>query len=538
MRQLVLDVSRHDRGIDLAAWRDTHDVWGVIVKMGGHEYLRNADGSLDPYKTFYEDSQRDAHYGSATSLGLHVGAYYYGTATSAQEAREEARHCLEVLGGRFCDLPVYYDVEEPEQLGLDDLHPIVCAFCDAIEAAGYRAGIYSGRDGFAKMGNVDRYALWAASWRESWPSWASTYGMWQQGCMRLSDGDIEYGDADGYTDFDWCQIDYPAQHKNGGGSVAKLSYGLASAEVMDHFIDHDVHGYSQINRDGTDEVETITLSDNTDVSFQSGDRDCSRLVQTCNVVVGALPRGMHMWTGNEREILLANGFVEVSLDEVQRGDVLWRTGHTEMYLGNGIQGGARQSEYGTIDGETGDQTGEEIARSAYDRWEWESAYRCVKERPGEREQPKPAPKPHQEPGDAKNDAGLGYQAHVQDVGWCDPVRDGQTAGTVCYGKRLEAIKFTAIPDGWELTVRAHIANVGWKNYGVVSKDMVIGSTGKGNAIEDLIIGVARRPKGDTRKLYFQVHQENVGWKGVTPEGSASGTDGMGLRLEAVRIWLS
>lgn len=534
MKRLVLDVSRHDRGIDLEAWRDVHGVWGVIVKMGGHEYLRNSDGSLDPYKTYYEDSQRDAHYHAAWSLGLHVGAYYYGTATSAQEARDEARYCLDILGGRFCDLPVYYDVEEREQLDMDDLHGIVCAFCDAIEAAGYRAGIYSGREGFSKMGDVDRYALWVASWRESWPSWASGFGMWQQGTMRLSDGAVAYGDV--YeVDHNWCQIDYPSQGKNGGGSMAKLSYGLASAEVMDHFIDHDAHGYSQPNRDGTGEVETITLSDGTEVSFQAGDRDCSRLVQTCNVVVGSLPRGMHMWTGNEREILLANGFVEVSLDDLQRGDVLWRTGHTEMYLGNGIQGGARQSEYGSTDGQTGDQTGEEIARSAYDRWEWESAYRCVKTRPGEGTQP--TPKPKQDAGSPMNDFGLTYQAHVQDVGWLPEVRDGQTAGTIGYSKRLEALRFTAIPQGWSISAKAHVQNVGWVDYGEVEAYEVIGSTGKSQAIEMLILD-AKAPSGDKRYLYYRVHQQNVGWKSVTPQGYASGTDGMSLRLEAVRIWLA
>lgn len=163
--------------------------------------------------------------------------------------------------------------------------------------------------------------------------------------------------------------------------MAKLTYPLMAAEVMDHFIDHDAaHGYSQLSRDGVGS-ETITLSDGTQVSFSSGDRDCSRLIQTCYVVVGVLPRGMHMWTGNEREILLANGFVEVPLSGLQRGDVLWRSGHTEMYLGGGMEGGARRSEYHTIDGRTGDQDGGEIARSSFVRSHWTSAYRCTKVRP-------------------------------------------------------------------------------------------------------------------------------------------------------------
>jgi hypothetical protein len=88
-----------------------------------------------------------------------------------------------------------------------------------------------------------------------------------------------------------------------------------------------------------------------------------------------------MWTGNEREILLANGFVEVGLNEVAAGDVLWVAGHTELYLGNGIQGGARRSEYHSIDGQTGDQDGGEVTSSKYVISQWTSAYRCTKVRP-------------------------------------------------------------------------------------------------------------------------------------------------------------
>lgn len=37
--------------------------------------------------------------------------------------------------------------------------------------------------------------------------------MWQQGGIRLSDGDIVYDDKSGYTDCNWCVVDYPARIK-------------------------------------------------------------------------------------------------------------------------------------------------------------------------------------------------------------------------------------------------------------------------------------------------------------------------------------
>lgn len=160
-----------------------------------------------------------------------------------------------------------------------------------------------------------------------------------------------------------------------------LTYSEMMAEVVEHFIEHNAHGYSQPNRDGDGTVEELELSDGTLVEFNGGDRDCSRLQQTAGVVVGVLPRGIHMWTGNERYILLANGFVDVDPRYAMRGDIVLRSGHTEMYLGDGWVGGARQSEHGTIDGETGDQTGYEIAKSKYNPSEWTYCFRCTKQRP-------------------------------------------------------------------------------------------------------------------------------------------------------------
>lgn len=111
------------------------------------------------------------------------------------------------------------------------------------------------------------------------------------------------------------------------------------------------------------------------VYIHGGDYDCSELVRMCYRAVGVLPYGSYMWTGNEFELLTSYGFKERSLSDPQMGDVLLRKGHTEMYLGDGMQGGARISEHGTIAGTKGDQTGYEIARSAYRASSWDTLLR-------------------------------------------------------------------------------------------------------------------------------------------------------------------
>lgn len=104
--------------------------------------------------------------------------------------------------------------------------------------------------------------------------------------------------------------------------------------------------------------------------IHGGDYDCSELVRMCYVAVGVLPSGCYMWTGNQIELMAKHGFKKRSLSKPQIGDVLWRNGHTEFYLGDGMQGGARGSEHGTVTGTKGDQTGYEIAASAYKAGEW------------------------------------------------------------------------------------------------------------------------------------------------------------------------
>lgn len=116
------------------------------------------------------------------------------------------------------------------------------------------------------------------------------------------------------------------------------------------------------------------------VYVHGGDYDCSEAVRMCYRAIDILPYGSYMWTGNELALLKEHGFVEVklTLSDLKRGDVLWKEGHTEMYLGNGLQGGARIDEVGGIHGpKKGDQTGREIASSAFDQayWKWQKALR-------------------------------------------------------------------------------------------------------------------------------------------------------------------
>lgn len=146
-------------------------------------------------------------------------------------------------------------------------------------------------------------------------------------------------------------------------------------------------------------------------------------------------------------------------------------------------------------------------------------------------------KPEQVAGKAKNDAGLKYHVHAQDVGDLAVVHDGQTAGTVGFSKRMEALTFDAIPKGFKLRCKLHLEGIGWRSYDVVPGKL-LGTKGESRRVECVGFEVLERPEGDKRKLHFQVHQQDYGWLADTKEGYFSGCDGQSRRLEAVRIWLA
>lgn len=127
----------------------------------------------------------------------------------------------------------------------------------------------------------------------------------------------------------------------------------------------DTHGYDQTNRWGPD-------------------YDCSSFVISAweAAGVGVKANGA-LNTGDMCDAFLKTGFLDVT-NQVNfsngsglvAGDVLWRTGHTCMYVGNGKVANAGINENNeTTGGQTGDQYGNEIAINDYSNDSWEKVLR-------------------------------------------------------------------------------------------------------------------------------------------------------------------
>lgn len=126
---------------------------------------------------------------------------------------------------------------------------------------------------------------------------------------------------------------------------------------------------------------------------------------------------------------------------------------------------------------------------------------------------------------------LWYQAHVSGKGWMDAVNGG-TAGTVGQNRALEAIKIDMRKLDFKIKARAHIQNIGLKDFGYIKHNTVIGTTGKGLHLEAIEL-IAEGLKG--KKLQARVHIQDIGWTRWT--SGMIGTVGMNKKIEAIELRL-
>ncbi|SEH78193.1 hydrophobic W protein [Ruminococcus flavefaciens] len=144
---------------------------------------------------------------------------------------------------------------------------------------------------------------------------------------------------------------------------------------------------------------------------------------------------------------------------------------------------------------------------------------------------------------------LRVQAHVQNIGWQDPVteimggRDNTGAsvvvGTTGRSLRLEALRFGIINrpvGGGGIEINAHLAGTGWTGFkrAIIPNMVEIGTTGQSRAIEAVQI----RLTGRLAKYYtieYRMHLAGTGWTGYSRNGMTCGTTGQSRRAEALEI---
>ena len=125
-------------------------------------------------------------------------------------------------------------------------------------------------------------------------------------------------------------------------------------------------------------------------------------------------------------------------------------------------------------------------------------------------------------------ANITYQVSVKDYGWMHPVGDGQVAGTIGEGRRLEAIVINF--DGIEYN--PHVQDYGWRGW--VPSGVIAGTTGESRRMEAIRIRLTGR-YANRYDVIYRVHIEDYGWLDWVGNGEIAGTTGEGLRIEAIQI---
>ncbi len=172
-----IDVSKYQKNIDWNAVKAA-GVEFVIIRVG---YRGSSTGVLveDPY--FKQNIQ------GATKAGLKVGIYFFTQAITKAEAVEEASMALALTEGYNLAYPIFIDTERvsgnarANNLDKATRTEIVDAFCQTIQNAGKKAGVYASKSWYNNQLNtskLEKYCIWVAQYNTEC-NYKGRYDIWQ-----------------------------------------------------------------------------------------------------------------------------------------------------------------------------------------------------------------------------------------------------------------------------------------------------------------------------------------------------------------------
>lgn len=162
-----IDVARYQGIID---WQQVADS-GIDFAMVRVGYRTQVDGEMK------EDSCARYNLQEASKVGVSLGAYYFSTAVTEEEAIEEAEWVVQLIERYPITYPVVYDCEGYEEtdsrqysLSKEERTDIALAFLKTIEKHGYEGMFYSSRN------ELHNEAKWEVSRiAEDYKIWVAQY---------------------------------------------------------------------------------------------------------------------------------------------------------------------------------------------------------------------------------------------------------------------------------------------------------------------------------------------------------------------------
>lgn len=184
-------------GIDVSKYQGTID-WGKVKASGVDFAMVRVGYRAKTTGILYEDPGARYNLQEANANGIQTGAYFFSSAVTQEEAREEAEWVASFIAKYKITYPVAYNCEDfqsPDSrqngLSMEERTQIACAFLNTVAAKGYTPMFYASRnemEGNAQW-NMDtlgsRYKVWVSQYPEKpFPetpksSYSRAHDMWQ-----------------------------------------------------------------------------------------------------------------------------------------------------------------------------------------------------------------------------------------------------------------------------------------------------------------------------------------------------------------------
>ena len=483
------------RGIDVSNHQGTVD-WNK-VKAAGIDFAILKVGPV--YGKPDDSFERNA--AECERLGIPYGVYYYSYARSVEDANKEADRTLAWLGGHHPSLPVYYDLEDnyilqDPNFSKDKLAQIAQAFCNRMEAVGFKSGIYANLNwlnNYLDSPSLSGYDHWVAqyNWR---CDYAGSYSFWQYS----SSGNVL--GVNGRCDMNYCfngsflnvddnkmHIQYEAHVSNIGWMSSKRDGSTAGTTGQSKSVEDLKVSILNPVEDGSVQINANVSG----IGWQGWDTPSASEGGT---------------TGQGRAVEAVRLRLTGSL--AKDYDVYYRVHASNI----GWMAWAK-------DGEEAGTTGMSCSLEAVQ-------IKLIK---------KGASYPDTSGYSHLEIPTVTYSSRVKGA-WQNSVSAGEVSGTTGHGIPItgfSAKTCSSVAGG--INYQLHLSNVGWTsgktNGGLLS------STAESNSVEAIKISLS----GDLASyfdVWYRVHVDNVGWLGWTRNGAVAGSTGYGTHVQAVQVRLT
>lgn len=319
-----IDVSEFQGNIDWKAVADSGIDFAMI--RVGYRGMKNGE--------IKEDACAKYNLQEASKNGLKIGAYFFSTAVTEEEAKEEAEWTKNLLSGYPVTYPVAYNCEgfqNPSsrqfELSVEERTKLADAFLKSIEEGSYTGMFYAAKNELDdnNLWNADdlslNYRIWVAQYSDqTWPEktksdYTGDHVMWQYTNQGKLDG------IKGAVDFNVAYFGYSqsqqAVDENGAEQVeANVEVGVNFTEVEEQVTAKDeVNLRSTMEQGSDDNIVGSMKNGETAVRTGVGNNGWSRIIyngQTVYCVSNYLTTDLSYVTLQETESEFKTKFTDVS----------------------------------------------------------------------------------------------------------------------------------------------------------------------------------------------------------------------------------